>query len=50
MLRQADPDEFYAKTLEYYKRTFKEKPYDVTPESMKGLKMRMKKVADIVEE
>lgn len=50
MLQQADPDEFYTKTLEYYKNIFKGKPYDVTPENMKAHISRLKQVADIVEE
>jgi hypothetical protein len=50
MLRQADPEEFYAKMMEYYKRTFKGKPYDWTPEGAKEYIFRMKQVADIVEE
>lgn len=50
MLQQADPEKYYVKLLEYYTRTFKGKPYDVTAESMKGVKKRMKQVADIVEE
>jgi len=49
-LKEATPDEYYARCREYYDRTSKGKPFDLTLKMANGHIARMKQAADLIEE